>query len=265
MDPIRIFVGTEEKTHVAYRVLEHSIRTRTRRPVEVTPMIGGSWEYDRTGIKVGTGFSLRRWMIPAACNWQGHAIYLDADQLVLADVGELFDTALDVMAKPVTGPATIACTWQKDKYHQRPALQTSVMVIDCGRAEPYNVFHIDRVLAHLRAKGDKMEYVRLMHADGWGYAPHSGPLPVEWNHLNVYEEGKTRLLHYTKEDAQPWYKPDHPLAYLWKQELVETLKAGGVTRAEMETALGNWGKKEDWRPTNGLHPSYRKFLVSAVR
>src|ERR1022692_373234 len=93
-DTVRIFIGTENKTRVFEAVLAHSIRTRSSLPVEITPMIGSAWEYP-ADLPVGTGFSLRRWLIPAACGWKGRAIYLDADQLVFGDVKEL---------------------WEKDKY-----------------------------------------------------------------------------------------------------------------------------------------------------
>jgi hypothetical protein len=259
--PIRIFIGTEPKTHIAYKVLEHTIRKHTSRPVEVTPMIGPAWEYPIDDIKVGTGFSLRRWMIPAACGWEGHAIYMDADQIVFGDVGELYDLGRELLPAEPDAPI-IACTAQPDKYSKTPWPQTSVMVIDCWRAFSNWQFKINSVLGWLRQNRGNENYAKLMHAQGMAVADS---LPVEWNHLNVYKEGVTKLLHYTKEPEQPWYKPDHPLAGLWKKELVETLEAGEVTRADMEAALGEWGKKKDWRPTNGLHPHYKKFLVSAKK
>lgn len=263
-DPIKVYIGVEPKTVIAYKVLEHSIRTRTTRPVEITPMFGTGWEYPIKDIKVGTGFSLRRWMIPAACKWEGHAIYLDSDQIVFGDIGELYDLGVELMAARPGGKAAIACTFQPDKYSKEPWAQTSVMVIDCLEAgtQEYWQFRIDEVLAWLRNNTGNQNYARLMHGEGIRIAD---PLPVEWNHLNTFEAGKTKLLHYTKEPEQPWVRPDHPLAYLWKKELVETLEAGEVTRADMEAALGEWGKKKDWRPTNGLHPHYRKFLVSAKK
>lgn len=258
MDPIRIFVGTEPKTHLAYKVLEHSIRTRTLRPVEITPMIGPEWEYPTTHITVGTGFSLRRWMIPNACGRSGHAIYLDADQIVLADVGELYDIGRQSLGTE----AVLACTFQPDKYNKRPAPQTSVMVLDCGRAAGRWQFEIERVIAHLRRHPTREDYARLMHADG---LPVGAPLPVGWNHLNVYDKAATKLLHYTKEPEQPWYKPDHPLAGLWRTELEAAIKAGVISRKKFEESLAAWGKKQDWRPTNGLHPFYRKYLPTLPR
>lgn len=262
MAAIRIFIGSEEKTRVPAAVLEHTVRRHASRPVEVTPMIGPEWEYPIDGIKVGTGFSLRRWMIPAACGFDGYAIYLDADQILFADPCELYDLGRELLSAASSAPV-LACTFQPDKYSKTPWPQTSVMVIDCGRAGgPYWQFRIADVLAWLRANPGAQNYANLMHGVG---LPVAAPLPKWWNHLNGHTPGKTKLLHYTKEPEQPWYRPDHPLAHLWKAALVSALKAGAVTRADMEAALARWGVKEDWRGTNGLHPEYRKFLVSAVR
>ena len=256
-----MFIGTEEKTRVAEKVLAHTIRRHASREVEITPMIGPAWEYPLAGIKVGTGFSLRRWMIPAACDWQGHALYLDADQIVFGDIAELYELAQERMPAEPDAPV-VACTLQTDKWSpDAPAPQTSVMVIDCFRAFVFAQFKISNTLAWLRDNPGQFNYGKLMHAMDMPVAE----LPVEWNHLNVYQAGKTKLLHYTKEPEQPWYKPDHPLAPLWKAELVSALKAGDVTRADMEEALAMWGQKADWRNTNGLHPHYKKFLVSATK
>ena len=261
-DPIRIFVGTEQKTEIARKVLEHSIRRHTSAEVEFVPMIGPEWEYDISGIPVGTGFSLRRWMIPAYCGFQGRAIYLDADTQAFADIEGLWRLPDLPRVEQVKAPV-IWATFQTDKWSpKRPVPQTSVMVIDCRRAEAFSGFRIDLVLDDLRARPTKDFYGSVMHAS-WLPADRIAHVGVEWNSLNTCKPGVTKLLHFTSESSQPWYKPDHPFAGLWKSELIKALEAGVVTRADMEEALGNWDKKEDWRSTNGLHPSYRKFLVSA--
>ena len=250
---IRIFIGTEPKTRVFARVLEHSIRRHCKRPVEVTYMEGTAWEYDHTGVPVGTGFSLRRWMIPAACDWLGKAIYLDADQLVFADVGELWD-----LAEPRSDGPAAWCSYQPDKFSTDPWPQTSVMVLDCAAARPNWGFSIGRVLEYLKAHPTKHAYADFMHAT-WLH-PKPVPIPAHWNALNVYEKGKTKLLHYTKEPEQPHYKPDHPLAGLWQDALARAIRAGAVPKSEFEFGLDQWRKVEDWRKTNGIHPFYRKFL-----
>lgn len=252
---IRVFCGTEPKTMVACRVLEHSIRRRTKAAVEFTPMIGPGWEVPKD-TPAGTGFSLRRWLIAHHCGFLGRAIYMDADQVVLGDVAEL-------AAYPDTAPAPGCSAWmtyQPDKFSNKPWPQSSVMVIDCEAAGGQEMWHPHKLFNHLRGVDrSSRKYADCMHAT-W-MAPPPARLPDHWNHLNVFTEGVTRLLHYTKEPEQPWYKPDHQLAHVWRKELVDAIKAGAAgTRAEFQKLLGDWGKKADWRNTNGLHPTYKKYL-----
>lgn len=255
MDTIRIFIGTEPKTHLAQKVLEFSIQRRTKAQVAFTPMIGPEWEYPIKGITVGTGFSLRRWMIPSACGWDGHAIYMDADQLVFGDVQQLWDQQDHGDDK-----TSVYCTYQPDKFSAKPWPQTSVMLINC-RAAALQSGHwfVHQILDRLRLHTDKKFYADLMH--GTWLDPQPRKLPVEWNHLNVFNKGRTKLLHYTKEPEQPWYKPDHALSALWENELRAALAAGYVTRDEIQAALDRWNVQEDWRKTNGLHPHYRRLLA----
>ncbi len=255
MDPIRIFIGTEPKTEIMRQVLEFSIRRRTKRPVEFTPMIGPAWEYPIDGISVGTGFSLRRWLIPQACNYQGRAIYLDADQLVLADIGELWDM-------PETRPSPGASTWltmQPDKFSKNPWPQSSVMVIDCARAYAEWGYHRAKMLDYLQKTPGRPAYVNFQHCT-WMLQVAAG-IPTEWNHLNLFVRGKTKLLHYTSEPSQPHVQPDHPLAAMWQKELREAIQAGAVDRDLFEDGLTEWGILRDWRKTNGLHPYYKRFLT----
>jgi hypothetical protein len=264
-EKVRIFVGTEPKAEIARKVLECSINRRTDAAVEIVPMIGPKWEYPTAGIKVGTGFSLRRWMIPEYCGWHGRAIYMDADQLVFSDVWDLW-------TKPDQHPqagASVWCTYQHDKYNEKfTAPQSSVMVIDCAAAKDEGGWHIDRVLALLQG-ADRDTYARFMHCE----APTSRPakrewwtkvapvkIGVEWNSLNVFAEGKTKLLHYTKEPEQPWYKPDHPHAMRWKMEFQIALNLGYITADEIRDAIKKYNVKEDWRGTNGLHPDYIEYI-----
>ena len=252
---IRVFCGTEPKTALACKVLEHSIRSRTRSEVQFVSMVGPDWEYSTEGFRQGTGFSLRRWMIPKACNWQGRAIYLDADQTVLGDIAELW-------AYPDLLPSPGCSTWmtlQPDKFNKRPWPQSSVMVIDCSEARGEWGWDINQACHFLKKSPDRSSYINFMHADWLSQKPQQ--IPTTWNHLNEYSPGETKLLHYTKEDAQCWYKPDHPLAYLWKEELTKAIEAKAVTEKEFRDALALWkAPRLDSRKMQGLHPSYAKWL-----
>lgn len=262
---IRVFIGTEPKTEIARKVLQHSILRRTEDNVAFTPMIGSEWEYDRDGIQFGTGFSLRRWMIPAYCQWQGRAIYLDADQIVLSNISELWDRTKTPFKFPKGERAvrwSEGCsawmTYQVDKFRSKPWPQTSVMVIDCAAAKSQWGWHLPEVIKHLRKHKSRDDYVKFMHAT-W-MEPPPAQIESSWNRLMSYKHNDTKLLHFTSEPQQPWYMPSHELAWLWKKELISALAFRHVTEDELCQALDRWGIVEDVRKSNGLHPDYREFL-----
>lgn len=246
LDPIRIFIGTEEKTKVPFDVLSYSIKRHTSHEVVITPMIGDEWKVPE-GLHQGTGFSLRRFMIPKFCNFEGFAIYLDADQLVFGDIAELWGYS-DLMADK-----SIACTYCVDKSCPKvPGVQSSVMLIDCAKCGwvPEELWNILR--------GGYI-YQSFMHLGFMNTTPLK--IPGYWNSLNVFEEATTRLLHYTKEPEQPWYKPDHPFATVWQRELSRAIADKVVAKSDFESALRLWdAPRIDRRPKQGLHPFYSKYL-----
>lgn len=262
-EPIRVFCGTEPKTIVAHCVLESSIKRRTRREVLFTPMLDDpAWQYPPT-LKTGTGFSLRRWLIPAYCAWEGRAIYLDADQIVLSDIEELWQMPETVTVKregeitPVPAGTAVWATYQADKFSPEvPRPQSSVMVIDCAAAWTSGFgWRKDYMLDYLVKNPSR--YHDFMHA--FWLEPPPARIPNVWNALHTYTD-KTKLLHFTKEPNQPWYAPDRPLSHLWEKELKEAIIAGYVTREDFESALSKWKRFEDHRRQNGLNPHYKRYL-----
>ena len=250
VDKLNFYIGTEEKTKVPEKVLAHSIRRRATCEVSITSMIGEGWNVP-SGLHQGTGFSLRRFMIPSKQDYQGIGVYLDADMVVFKDVAELLPYARQLLS----ADREAACTYQPDKFSKKPWPQSSMMLINgCACAD----WQPERLWTMLRKGHD---YSKFMHLDWLRQPPLE--LPTHWNGLNTYSL-ETRLLHYTKEPEQPWYKPSHSLAYLWEKELKKALADGAVTKADLEEALARWGKPTgDKRISNGLHPHYKKYLELA--
>lgn len=255
--PIRICIGTEPKTEIARKVLEYSILQNTKREVKFYPMMGTEWKtFDSKEHKLGmgTGFSLQRWQIPKFFNYEGAAIYLDADQLVVGDIHELWSKI------PVDG--CIACTFQHDKWfktEKKP--NTSVMVMDCEycKNDP-GWLDGDDLIKYLEGDVKRKRYVQVMHALHLQVTVEK--LPVEWNHLNTYVEGKTKLIHYTQENIQPWYVPSHPFAAIWGQNLYRAVKSGYIALQELTEASERYRAGTCCTRADGLHPSWlRKFIV----
>lgn len=267
MDVIRILVGSEAKTRVPEKVLEYSIRKRTNADVEFTVMGDFEpWIIPDT-VHQATGFSLRRWLIPEYCGFMGRAIYLDADQIVLDDIQNLWELA--------DGKAAIHCTFRPDKCSKMLAgdpkiavPQTSVMLIDCDRCNPEQWCRT-AIYDYIRKAGKPHSGPKVVKA--YQYVMHGGlagaldgdgvrEIPQCWNEFNECPLG-TRLLHYTFEDQQPWYNPKHELARLWEDELAGAIADGFVCRSDLEEALelGQRGSK-DWRKFGGMNPYWSKML-----
>lgn len=220
---IRVFVGSDVFQRAAgmERTLEHSIRSRTKREVEITFMTSGTkgWEVTRDGRNGtwaighdpgeawsgrgwGTDFSAFRFAIPEICGFRGRAIYLDVDQIVLGDIGELHDLR-------TFGPWAL-----------RHVPLTDVSVIDCEAFD--------------RSGWPRIEQMRR---SGWGAGQYvdlllrlrlvSGGVPPEWNTLDRETlTPTTKLAHFTTVPTQPWrpYPKTHYLdgapdwKALWERE-----------------------------------------------
>lgn len=98
---IRIFIGYDKVESVAWHVLAHSIISRSGVPIAITPIgnetIASFWARDR-GEHDSTDFSNARWAIPALCDYQGHAIFMDCDMVVATDIWDLWSQQDDTKA-----------------------------------------------------------------------------------------------------------------------------------------------------------------------
>ncbi len=191
---VRIFVGTEPAQYRAERVFIWSIE-QVRDPARVYELylmkdLAG---FDQHGWL--TGFTNYRFAIPHFADGHGTAIYNDMDQIYLADPGELFDTAL--------GSHGFLSINDRD---------TSVMLIDCERMK--TVWTLEAA-QHERRKA--LEAAAREVPDLWG------ALDQHWNARDgEYEAERSKLLHYTTIQTQPWqpfpqrYAYQHnPVAQLW--------------------------------------------------
>ncbi|MFW0776215.1 MAG: hypothetical protein ACN2B6_00655 [Rickettsiales bacterium] len=84
---IRVFIGSHKKFERCEPVIEYSIRKYASEPVDIKFLRPEYYGCEDAGC---TGFSLMRWEIPRICNYEGHAIYLDVDMILLADIADLW-------------------------------------------------------------------------------------------------------------------------------------------------------------------------------
>ena len=88
-------------------------------------------------------------------------------------------------------------------------------------------------------------------------------IPPEWNDLERYEPGRTKLLHYTVVPTQPWKNDDNPLAELWMGWYREAVEAGAVPPEEVEALVRAGHVKPSLTAALRSAPSRRSVLTGA--
>lgn len=190
---INLFCGYDTREAVGFHVFCHSVIKRASAPVRITPLAS-------MGLPEGSNsFTTSRFLVPYLMGFKGHAIFVDAcDMLMLGDVAELdamFDDgyAVQVVKHP-----------EYQSQHARKYIGTemecaqsnyerknwaSLMLLNCGHPAwdgmtPADVATFDAIDLL------QFEYVRDQQI---------GALPPEWNVL--IDEGQERagakLLHWS--------------------------------------------------------------------
>ena len=177
---LKVFIGSGPRWDDHESVLGYSIRKHASVPVNIAFLRSDYLGLADTGC---TGFSNLRYAIPELCGYQGSAIYLDIDMLLLADIAELADYA------------------QPGKWVVMADGSDEVAVIDCS-IRPPPLEELDQHKKH----EIKNKLVKHMNP----------AIPSEWNVEDTWRPG-AKLLHFTNlhfvEDCWrrgvPWYS-NHP-------------------------------------------------------
>jgi hypothetical protein len=112
---IRVFIGSHQRFERVEPVIKYSILKHASEPVEINFLRPEYYDCDDSGC---TGFSKMRYEIPRICNYQGYAIYLDVDMILMDDIAKLWRQRMD------------------DEWVRLDDGATEVMVIDCRRRTP---------------------------------------------------------------------------------------------------------------------------------
>ena len=109
------------------------------------------------------------------------------------------------------------------------------MLLDCARLD----WDVSEIVAGLDA--GRYGYRELMQ-EMCLLAPEQrkASLLPEWNSLERYDVGRTRLIHYTDMPTQPWISPVNPNGGLWYAALKEAVETGfiGADLVYEEAAAG---------------------------
>ena len=215
---IRIFIGYDPRETVAYHVLCHSILSRSTRPILITPLVLSHmkdlmWR-ERHNLQ-STDFSFSRFLVPYLCNFNGWAIFMDCDMLILDDIANLWDLRddkFDVMCVKHNHTPK-----ETKKFLGQPQTQyekknwSSVMLFNSQKCKVLTPKYVNE------------ETGLNLHRFNWvGDDTLIGDLPPRWNHLVDYDPKvpKEQLsnLHFTT--GGPYFEEFKNCGYsdLWFKE-----------------------------------------------
>jgi lipopolysaccharide biosynthesis glycosyltransferase len=236
---IKVVIGTEASQYIPQRVLQYSIERGTP-GVEV---------YVRTQAEKrlgGTKFGFVRFHVPSMFGFQGKAIYLDADQIVLTDLNELAHLLDD------NHKLALVCHPEGFFGHSPvpQRLETSVMVLNCSQLQnwqPETLFN--RVVPNgALLQTDQIHYRDFMWLT-WMDKSDILCLDPAWNHFNILKDN-TKLLHFSHVSSQPWKNPRHQLTEFWSHWLAQAMAAGYVNRLDLLQAILK----------RHIHPYFLRFV-----
>lgn len=173
-EPVRVFIGYDHRQVVAFTVLSRSIIGHAHCRVSIEPLMIDTLPIRKTGL---TPFTFSRFLVPYLCDYQGWALFLDVDQLVLSDLGELWALRDDRYA-------IMAVRNKNDDLDYEIA---SMMLMNCAKLTKLTPEYVETTRDPL-------------HRLGFADPSEIGELPAQWNHLSMYDPPRldAKLVHFTQ-------------------------------------------------------------------
>ncbi len=193
----RVFIGFDPRETVAFHVLSQSIHARASKPVSITPLMlsqleGVMWR-ERNSLQ-SSDFSFSRFLVPYLCDYQGWAIFMDCDMLVLDDIGKLWDLrderyAVQVVKHDHRPEETTKFLGQPQTKYERKNW-SSVVLFNCASCAALTREYVNT------ASGLDLHRFRWLEDDEL-----IGEIPHKWNLLVGYDTSvpadQVANLHYT--------------------------------------------------------------------
>ena len=231
---VRVFIGFDPVETISYHVLSHSIHARASEPVSIAPLmlsqLGGVMTRDRHELQ-STDFSFSRFLVPYLCDYQGWALFMDCDMLVLDDMAELWKLRDDNFAVQVVKhdhvpkEETKFLGQKQTKYEKKN--WSSVMLFNCAKCTVLTPEYVNT------ASGLDLHRFRWLDSKEL-----VGEIPHRWNHLVDYDSAvpasELSNIHFTIGGPYFTEYADCGYADLWlaeREDMLHCDQRGAVTAA----------------------------------
>ena len=194
---IRVFIGFDPPETAAFHVLAQSIHARASEPVTIAPLmlsqLKGVMTRERHSLQ-STDFSFSRFIVPYLCDYQGWAVFMDCDMLMVDDIAKLWALRDDRYAVQVVKHDHVPSETTKflgqpqSKYEKKN--WSSVMLFNNAKCRTLTPEYVNT------ATGLQLHRFQWLQSDDL-----IGDIPHRWNLLVGYDKRRplkdVSNLHYT--------------------------------------------------------------------
>lgn len=212
---INIFIGYDSKEKVAFNVLSYSILKNSTKPVSITPIylenIKDDFVRERNNLS-STEFSFSRFIIPHLMNYQGWALFMDCDMLMVDDIAKLWRLRNDKYAVQVCKHDYVPKSQTKFLNQVQTVYPkknwSSFMLMNCKKCDTLTPDYVNK------ASGLELHQFKWLESESL-----IGELPLEWNWLadEYAHKDSVSNIHYT--EGGPYFSAYANCDYadLWKK------------------------------------------------
>ncbi len=176
---IRIFIGYDPRESGAYYTLTHSIIARASHPVSITPLalnqLGKLMWRERNPLQ-STEFSFSRFLTPYLAGFEGWAIFMDNDMLVIDDIASLWALRDERYAVQVVKHDYVPKSDVKFLGHTQTKYEkknwSSVMLMNCAKCKALTPEYVNTATGLDLHRFNWLENEALI-----------GEIPARWNFL----------------------------------------------------------------------------------
>jgi hypothetical protein len=225
-EPIRVFIGYDTREAVAFSVLAYSIHARASAPVTVAPLmlsqLRGAMRRERHPLQ-STDFSFSRFLVPSLAGFEGWALFMDCDMLMLDDIANLWALRDERYAVMVVKHSHLPRETKKFLNEPQSPYEkknwSSVMLMNCAKCTALTEDYVNSATG-----------LQLHRFEWLGDDALIGEIPHRWNYLVDYDppaqKHELSNIHYTI--GGPYIPGYETCSYadLWFAERERMLYAG---------------------------------------
>mgnify|MGYP001459097508 CR=1 FL=1 len=227
IEPLRIYIGFDERETIAWHVLVNSIMDSSSKPVTFMPLNLknlNSFDLAKEDKRASNSFSYSRFLVPFLSGFNGKAIFMDCDMLMTTDIYQILEEtenlskAVHLVKHDYKSKVTEKYLGNKQENYPRKNW-SSFVVWNCSHAK-------NKILTPEYIKSASPAH---LHRFLWLEDSEIGELERDWNWLVTEYEvtNQTPLpknIHWTL--GGPYFNEyaDSDFSDLWRDQFSKTIR-----------------------------------------